>query len=358
MSLPKPPFHSKVEELLYNIYLRLPDAAYLTADDINSIAKLNALIQDADLLNSTGVSSAINDLKGNVPEGGNTLEKLYNVIQGLTYLSENEIDTLAELNAVLTDADLVKTDDLVNAIAVLKGNVPIAANTLEKLYNIIQGLTMLKREDIDTLEELNAVLTNADLVREEDLASEVNSLKGNVPIAGNTLEKLYGIIQGITLLKREDIDTLAELNAVLTDADLVRVEDLANAISALKGNVPVAGNTLEKLHSLIQAGPKSRIIQFEFKSNQFADHRLLFKGQINSLAHDFTNELSGVTYKSRLDTTDSWTQHSNLATLQTWINGNVTGNEIIGTKYWIKCVATYKSGQTEEARNLFYYMIV
>jgi hypothetical protein len=357
MSLPKPPFHSKVEELLYNIYLRLPDTAYLTADDINTIAKLNALIQDADLLNSSGVSNAINDLKGNVPDTGNTLAKLYNIIQGLTYLSENEIDTLSELNAVLTDADLVREEDLSNAITNLKGNVPVSGNTLEKLYGIIQGLTQLKREDIDTLAELNAVLTDADLVRVEDLSNAITALKGNVPVAGNTLEKLYGIIQGLTHLKREDIDTLAELNAVLTDADLVRVEDLVNAINGLKGNVPVIANTLEKLYGLIQTGSKNRIIQFEFKSNQFAEHRLLFKGQINSLAHDFTNELSTVSYKSRLDTSDSWVQHPNLATLQTWINSNITGNEITGTKYWIKCVATYKSGQTEEAGCILYYLV-
>lgn len=243
MSIPKPPFHSALEELLYNIYLKLPDVAYLTADDINSIAKLNALILDADLLNSTGVSNAIDNLKGNVPVGGDTLEKLYKIIQGLTYLSQDEIDTLEELNAVLIDADLV------------------------------------------------------------------------------------------------------------------RVEDLINSINALKGNVPNTADTLEKLYALLLAGSKNRIIQFEFKSNQFSYHALLFKGQINSLSEDFTNELTAVSYKSRLDTSDSWTQHANLAALQTWVNSNVTGNEITGTKYWIKCVATYKSGQTEEARNMLYYVV-
>lgn len=191
--------------------------------------------------------------------------------------------------------------------------------------------------------------------------SAISNLKGNVPASGDTLEKLFNIIQGLNYLTAEDIDTLGELNTILTNADLVSVATLSSVVNqltnAIRGNVPVAGNTLEKLYGLIQAGTKNRIIQFEFKSNQFADHRLLFKGQINSLSDDFTNELSSVSYKSRLDTSDSWILHANLAALQTWIDSNVTGNEITGTKYWIKCVATYKPGKTEEAGSILYYQI-
>jgi hypothetical protein len=79
-------------------------------------------------------------VKGNVPEAGNTLEKLFNIIQGLTYLKADDIDTLAELNAILSDADLIKTEDLQNAIATLKGNAPVVADTLEKIYNLLQPI--------------------------------------------------------------------------------------------------------------------------------------------------------------------------------------------------------------------------
>ncbi len=158
-------------------------------------------------------------------------------------------------------------------------------------------------------------------------------------------------------LKAEDINTLAKLNAILTDADLMKAEDILNTINSLKGNVPVAGNTLEKLYALILADSKSRIVQFQFKTNQFAEQALLFKGQINSLVQDFTNELSSVSYKSRMDINSSWTANANLAALQTWINTNVTGNEITGAKYWIKCIATYKPSFMDEARNILYYAV-
>jgi hypothetical protein len=68
------------------------------------------------------------------------LKRLFNIIQGLTYLKADDIDTLAELNAILSDADLIKTEDLQNAIATLKGNAPIVADTLEKIYNLLQPI--------------------------------------------------------------------------------------------------------------------------------------------------------------------------------------------------------------------------
>jgi hypothetical protein len=140
MSIPKPPFHTVSEELLYNIYLKLQNVDSLKESDINTLAKLNAILTDADIMKSEDVMSAINALKGNVPEAGNTLEKLYNFIQGFTFLKAEDIDTLAELNAILSDADLIKSDDLLTAITTLKGNAPLAGDTLEKLYNLVQPI--------------------------------------------------------------------------------------------------------------------------------------------------------------------------------------------------------------------------
>lgn len=286
MNTPKPPFSSISEELLYNIYLKV----------------------------STGNGNGI---------------------------SPNDIDTLAKLNSFLKDAVLMKADDILSAINALKGNVPVVANSLEKLYNIVQGLTYLKREDIDHLAELNAIVQDADLVRTEDLTNAINGVKGNAPANGNTLEKLYGLIQGLNYLKREDIDTLAELNALVTDGDLVRVDELAEALVALN--------------------LKKRNIQFFF-SGHWNDHEnynhyhdrdiFVLRGKINSLAHDFTNQLSGVTYKSRLDVSTNWASHTTLANLQTWINANIIGDELSGTKYWIKCLPVYKPGYDDEAMNI------
>lgn len=284
MNAPKPPFRTVSEELLYNIYLKVSNS-----------------------------------------ENG---------------ITPGDIDTLEKLNTFLTDAVLMKADDIMFAINALKGNVPAVANSLEKLYGIIQSLTFLKQEDIDHLAELNAIIQDADLIRTEDLISAVNEIKGNVPIGGNTLEKLYNLIQGFAFLKREDIDTIEELNALVSNGNLVRVEDLAETLVALN--------------------LKKRTLQFFF-SGDWDDHEnynhyhdrdmFMLRGKINTLSHDFTNELSGVTYKSRLDTSSSWGIHATLSSLQAWINNNITGDEQTGTKYWIKCVPVYKQGHDDVAVN-------
>lgn len=287
MNTPKPPFRSVSEELLYNIYLK-------------------------------------------VSNGGNGI-------------SPDDIDTLEKLNSFLTDAVLMKADDIMSAINALRGNVPAVANSLEKLYSIVQGLTYLKREDIDHIAELNAIIQDADLVRTEDLANAVTGIKGNVSTAGNTLEKLYNLIQGFSFLKREDLDTIGELNALLTDGDLVKVEDLAEV--------------------LVSLNLKRRTLQFYFSDNHWdGDHHhdndrktYVLRGKINSLSHDFTNELSGVTYKTRIDTSGNWANHSTLSGFQTWINNNVAGDEQTGTKYWIKCTPVYKQGFDGEAVNIMTY---
>lgn len=109
---PNPPFRSVTEELLFEILQKLPDMTYLTSQDIDSLAKLNALILDADLAPAGEAQTAVESIKGNVPPSADTLEKLYGIIQGLTFLKAEDIDTLAELNAVLTDADLLRGGDI------------------------------------------------------------------------------------------------------------------------------------------------------------------------------------------------------------------------------------------------------
>jgi hypothetical protein len=227
-------------------------------------------------------------------------------------------------------------------------NPPFYSITDELLYNIylkLQGGMGLTGNDINTLAKLNAILQDTDLMSSEQVIESISALKGDVPAAANSLEKLYNIVQGITTLKREDIDTIAELNAILTDADLVRISDLADTLVALN--------------------LKQRTVQFYFANDHWSDNqnqyqnrdRFVLRGKINSLVEDFTNELSGVTYKSRLDTSGIWVNHSNLASLQTWINSNITGNEQTGTKYWIRCLAVYKSGHEDEAISVFTYHV-
>lgn len=224
---------------------------------------------------------------------------------------------------------------------------PFYSVTEELLYNIYLKLSAptgaLTAPDIDTLAKLNAIIGDADLVSTENLATSINALKGNVPDVGNTLEKLYNIIQALNYLKREDIDTLAEINALLIDADLVKTSDLTSAISALDSK---------------------KELQFYFHSehgnddDDFKDRdRFVIRGKITSLVEDFTNELSGVTYKSRIDTSSTWIAHGSLAALQSWINTAITGDYLTGTKFWLKCVPIYKPGRNGEAVNSFRYRL-
>jgi len=180
MSVPKPPFHTAIEELVYEIYLKFStEMNALKPEDINTLAKLNALVLDADLLKTEDLSNGIQSVKGNVPPVADTLEKIYNIIQSLNFLTAQDIDTLAELNAIISDADVIKTEDLTNAINSVKGNAPANADTLEKIYNIIQGLNYLTAADIDTLGELNAILSDAQLVKTDDLTNALAALDFN-----------------------------------------------------------------------------------------------------------------------------------------------------------------------------------
>lgn len=231
-------------------------------------------------------------------------------------------------------------------------NPPFRSVSEELLYNIYLKVSAgggvengITPSEIDTLAKLNSFLTDAVLMKADDVLSAINALRGNVPVVANSLEKLYNIVQGLTYLKQEDIDTIAELNAILSDADLVRISDLADALVALN--------------------LKRRTIQFYFPNNHWDenhDHNnsqdtLVLRGKINSLTHDFTNGISMISYKSRLDASNIWVNHSNLVALQSWVNSTIFGDEETGTKYWLKCLPIYKSGYDGESVNVFKYLV-
>jgi hypothetical protein len=223
-------------------------------------------------------------------------------------------------------------------------NPPYYSTTDELLYNIYlkiqggNGVNGLTANDINTLGKVNAILQDADLMSSEQVNASLAVLKGDVPDVANTLGKLYNIIQGITYLKQEDIDTIAELNAIITDADLVRISDLADALVALN--------------------LKRRTIQFFLEPNFHERNVTVLKGKIYSLSEDFsTGELVSVSYRSRLDLSTVWVDHDNLGSLQNWINQVVTGTEADGVKFWIRCIGNYKQGHNGDAVNLFTYSV-
>jgi len=71
----------------------------------------------------------------------------------------------------------------------------------ELLFAILQKLPNAdSRQDIDSLAKLNALIGNASIASGTELTNAVQSIRGNVLTVADSLEKLYGIIQGLTLL--------------------------------------------------------------------------------------------------------------------------------------------------------------
>lgn len=99
----------------------------------------------------------------------------------------------------------------------------------------------------------------------------------------------------------------------------------------------------------------SRRTPFRFNSNLFTEQSLSFRGIITALTQGITNELLSVSYESRLDTVSVYTVHASIAALQAWINTNVSGTEVAGTKFWIKTLATYNVSAVGEAENILTY---
>lgn len=201
MSVPKPPFHSASEELLYNIYLKLQDMNSLQESDINTLAKLNAILTDADLMKVEDITLAISAIKGNVPDAGNTLEKIFNIIQGFTYLKAEDIDTLAELNAILSDADIIKTEDLQSSIDTLKGNAPLAGNTLEKLYNLLQPILSAWVQDGNNAGAIKSIGTRDNFPLPFITA---NVERGRFDVNGNFLIGYSGLASGKIHVRTSD----------------------------------------------------------------------------------------------------------------------------------------------------------
>jgi len=102
---------------------------------------------------------------------------------------------------------------------------------------------------------------------------------------------------------------------------------------------------------------KRKTAIFSFDSNLYTEQQLFFKGHISLLTSDPSSELISLSYESRLDIDINWTAHASLNFLQAWINSNVTGDENIGTKYWIKCIANYNPNSPGPAENLFSYQV-
>jgi len=113
------------------------------------------------------------------------------------------------LDARITDEETARIDG---------DNAIIAANATALA-------TRLESADIDTLAKINAIITDGtilDSVDEDNFASDSDT---KVPTQQSVKAYVDSIVSGLTALEATDVDTFVEINALLGDATLIRVED-------------------------------------------------------------------------------------------------------------------------------------
>lgn len=130
-----------------------------------------------------------------------------------SYLLAVDIDTLAELNAIITDATLIDTGDA----RLSDARTPLAHTHLEADITDLQSY--LLAADIDTLAELNAIITDATLIDTGDARLS----DARTPLSHTHLEADITDLQAYLLAT--SIDTLAELNDIVGDATLIDTGD-------------------------------------------------------------------------------------------------------------------------------------
>lgn len=83
-----------------------------------------------------------------------------------------------------------------------------------------------------------------------DIDAAINALKDGVPVAGDTLNKLYQLTQGLSGLSTEDINTIAKLNAIVTDANLITNEYFDSIIGDFDQINTIEDNLVESINSI------------------------------------------------------------------------------------------------------------
>jgi hypothetical protein len=132
-----------------------------------------------------------------------------------------------------------------------------------------------------SIQDLVTVLNS--LASNTALTSAINALKDGVPVQGDTLNKLYNLVEGINSLTAQDIDTIAELNAILTDADLVRTSDMPDIVS-----LATAGGTL----TIEMSGKSQRVLIGDAPVS--VAKTLAESNAANLLAYSFVLDISNV----------------------------------------------------------------
>ena len=223
----------------------------LTINDLDTLAELNSIVQDATLIDTgdarlsdartptahTHTASEVTDFDTEV--ANNTAVALNTAKTGVTgtELEATDLDSLAKINAIITDATLIDTGDARlsdartptshnhTASEVTDFDTEVSNNTDVALNTAKTGITAQQSSDITTnnskVSADGSIATHSDV----DLTGLVDGyiLKYN-STSGNWEPAVDEAGAGGTLTTG-DIDTLAELNAIVTDATLIDTAD-------------------------------------------------------------------------------------------------------------------------------------
>jgi len=184
------------------------------------------------------------------------VKQAIDALASATGLTAADIDTLAELNAILTDATLIDTTDarLSDARTPTAHNHPAtgisdstaAGRSMLTAADAAAQRTLLNVEDGATADQSDAEIVTA-YGNEVDVVSQAEAEAGTVTDVRRwtpqRVKQAIDALGGGGALQAADIDTLAELNAILTDATLIDTTDarLSDARTPTAHNHPATG---------------------------------------------------------------------------------------------------------------------
>ncbi len=230
------------------------------------------------------------------------------------YLNQKRLEMLASIASRPTMAALEELEgNLLYEIELsannIKDGVALEGNTLKKLYTSIQGIQSILSSDnvdMDTVQEIVNFI--------EEIQVRLDTILVNNLVDGGTTKALTAEQGKILKNLVDDKASIGDLEAITTYLE----DEIVNAKDELKDSVPGVGNTLNKIYNLLQLRPsvpiklntsishsgstsEDKIFSILIPANTFqADDYLEFFSTINS-----TNNANAKTVRAYFNTSDN-----------------------------------------------------